>query len=47
MKTPLGKCFFRLWSRDYFRNLNENWSFDRHYETEHFVNVIFADLWLS
>ena len=37
--------FSKFWSRDCFRE-NENSFFGRHFETQHFLNVLFADLWL-
>ena len=44
LKIPLGKWFFKFWSRDYFSK--RKFVFWPHFETQHFFNVLFADLWL-
>ena len=43
LKIPLGKWFFKFWSR---MTIFAKRKFGRDFETEHFLNVLFADLWL-
>ena len=47
LKNPLKKCFFfsKFWSRDYFHEIKIRF-LAAIFKTEHFLNVLFADLCL-